>query len=324
MDAVLTRLMRPSGLVFFAAWLAAAGLGDAQEKVVQSFDGTAALATPNFQVQDKWEVRWDSADITQITVLAADGTVVAGAAGSQKGSLYLPKGGTFNLKISRPAAAAATQWHITVVEIGSAPNPVPVASNYLPPETLPAAATTNAAPAPTPPAAAPATASTTTPATTGGLSEDQARAVVEIKGDVGEGTGFLVKTADGPAVVTNIHVLSANPNVKILTTTGAQIKMLGVKGASDRDLAMISIQDDHYTYLDLATDIANTVQAGDEVITPGNSEGGEVMLNTKGTVLGIGPQMVEISNPIYHGNSGGPVSTSRAARSSPRLRVHTR
>jgi len=49
------------------------------------------------------------------------------------------------------------------------------------------------------------------------------------------------------------------------------------------------------------------VQTGDDVITPGNSEGGEVMLNTNGKVLGIGPDRIEFSNPIYHGNSGGPV-----------------
>lgn len=141
----------------------------------------------------------------------------------------------------------------------------------------------------------------------GQLTEQQTNAVVLIKGDTGEGTGFLVKTPDGPAVVTNLHVISANPHLQISITTGAQIKILSLKGAADRDLAMIAIQDDHYSYLDLATDIQNTVQTGDEVITPGNSEGGEVVLNTKGKIVGIGPQRIEFSNPIYHGNSGGPV-----------------
>ncbi len=140
------------------------------------------------------------------------------------------------------------------------------------------------------------------------LTEDQARAVVLIKGDNEEGTGFLVKTADGPVVVTNIHVISHNPNLKITTNTGASITILSYKGATDRDLAMIAIKDDgSFSYLTLATDISGTVQPGDEVITPGNSEGGEVMLNTDGKVLGIGPNRIEFSNPVYHGNSGGPV-----------------
>ena len=139
------------------------------------------------------------------------------------------------------------------------------------------------------------------------LTEDQASAVVLIKGDIAEGTGFLVKTPDGPVVVTNIHVISNNPNLKITTNTGASLTIVSTKGATDRDLAEIAIKDGDYKYLDVAADISATVQPGDEVITPGNSEGGEVMLNTDGKVLGIGPDRVEFDNPIYHGNSGGPV-----------------
>ena len=139
------------------------------------------------------------------------------------------------------------------------------------------------------------------------LTEDQARAVVLIKGDNAEGTGFLVKTPDGPMVVTNIHVISNNPNLQITTNTGMPITILSYKGATDRDMVMIAIKDGDFKYLDLATDISGTVQPGDEVVTPGNSEGGEVMLNTDGKVLGIGPDRVEFDNPIYHGNSGGPV-----------------
>jgi hypothetical protein len=139
------------------------------------------------------------------------------------------------------------------------------------------------------------------------LSEDQAAAVVLIKGDNAEGTGFLVKTPDGPVVMTNLHVISNNPNLQITTNTGVPVTILSYKGATDRDMAKISIKDGNFKYLTLATDVSGTVQPGDEVITPGNSEGGDVMLNTKGKVLGLGPDRIEIDNPIYHGNSGGPI-----------------
>ena len=139
------------------------------------------------------------------------------------------------------------------------------------------------------------------------LTEDQASAVVLIKGDNAEGTGFLVKTPDGPVVMTNLHVISNNPNLQITTNTGVPITILSYKGATDRDMAKISIKDGNFKYLTLATDVSGTVQTGDDVITPGNSEGGDVMLNTKGKVLGLGPDRVEIDNPIYHGNSGGPI-----------------
>ncbi len=146
------------------------------------------------------------------------------------------------------------------------------------------------------------------------LAEDQARAVVLIKGDNEEGTGFLVKMPDGPVVVTNIHVISHNPNLKITTTTGSPVEILSYKGATDRDLAIIAIKDGPFNYLPLATDVTSTVQSGDEVITPGNSEGGEVILNTTGEVLGIGPDRVEFNNPVYHGNSGGPIIDTKSGK----------
>jgi hypothetical protein len=176
--------------------------------------------------------------------------------------------------------------------------------------TTPSKDSTNTEQAPAPPVVPAAPAVVPPPdhaVVTVALTEDQARAVVLIAGDNAEGTGFLVKTADGPVVVTNLHVISNNPNLKITTNTGQQITMLSLKGASDRDLAMIAIKDDNYSYLPLAADVSGTAQPGDEVITPGNSEGGDVVLNTDGKVLGIGPEKVEFDNPIYHGNSGGPV-----------------
>jgi hypothetical protein len=230
-----------------------------------------------------------------------------------QGSFYTPKGGSFYLQINSGSATGDSPWHVSVVEVGAAPTSDStkgaVSANYLPPN---AASSTNIAPAaltlnPPPPLPQLIHTPSTDPSIPLGLNPQQARALVLIKGDYGEGTGFLAKTKDGFAVITNLHVIAANPHLQITTAAGAQIKTTRLQGASDRDLAMFLIQDDHYSYLDLADLAQDNVQTYDDVITPGNSEGGEVMLNTKGTILGIGPEKVEISNPIYHGNSGGPV-----------------
>jgi hypothetical protein len=303
----------------------------ADSQVVQKFKGDKPATTAVFTVGDKWELVWDSPMPVRITLLSADGTIMAGTAGVFRGSLYQPKGGKFYLQVDsnvQGLQSSMPPWHISVVQTDdaslSAPGPghdltfVPPAVQPPAPDGTPGPSTAAATPAAIPPgtmaAPSPAAAAPAAAPPGPGLSEEKAAAVVLIEGDKAEGTGFLVKMPDGPAVITNLHVLANNPNIRILTNTGQQITVLGLKGATDRDLASFSIQDDHYNYLDLATDVGGTVQPGDDVITPGNSQGGEVMLQTHGTVLGVGPQRVEFSNPIYHGNSGGPVYHTKSGK----------
>ena len=292
--------MRLLLLALFLQGLMGTGLVWAADDV-QNFDGTGDIETPAFQLGGKWELEWSCKSSYDISLLSADGTLILTVGAAPKGDIFFPKGGSFKILVGS-TDVSKLGWHVSIIDLRSSEEKAPtpdVAAGATSPT-----ASTNTAEGTTPPATTNAAPTTSLPA---GLTQDQAHAVVLIKGDVAEGTGFLVKTADGPTVVTNLHVISANPNLKILTATGEQIKTLALKGASDRDLAMFSIQDDHYTYLELASDIQNSVQPGDEVITPGNSEGGEVMLDTKGKLLGIGPERVEFDNPIYHGNSGGPV-----------------
>ncbi len=341
---------------------------------LQSFQGSASQTTAAFQAPDSWEVRWSGGRTVNVTVLAADNSIVAGSAGP-RGALYLPKGGTYHLQIDyaplpvmpgqqapaenppqsqfertiaggdsgsstdnngnggtdgnapgTPAYAQQMQaqmqarmmammnrpYAVEVVPMSTATSTPSTGFDAPPNFTVPAgvslASTPGAALTPAiPPVPAAAASSNPAPAASGSLSTDQARAVVLIKGDKAEGTGFIIKTPNGPAVITNIHVIADNPNVKITTNTGEVVTVTSQKCAADRDLAMLTIQDNGYSCLEMAPDISKVVQPGDEVITPGNSEGGEVMLNTSGKVLGVGPERIEIDNPIYHGNSGGPV-----------------
>jgi hypothetical protein len=283
------------------------------------FSGTGAGDTATFTINDRWEVRWMGPP-TAVTVETGDGTIVAGTLAAGNGSLYLPRGGVYKLHVN---TMGGMPWHVSVVTLAAQGSSAPAGPmSYTPPDsgdsfTQPSRAISSSS-APVAPmgmvqpaAMTPANTPAPTPASSGApavnLTDAQARAIVVVSGDNAEGTGFLVKSPDGPAVVTNVHVLSNNPHIKITTNAGQPIEFVGLEGAADRDLALILIKDAGYSYLDLATDISNTVAVGDQVITPGNSQGGEVVLNTTGTVLGIGPQRVEFSNPIYHGNSGGPV-----------------
>jgi len=294
-----------------------------------SFSGSGLAETTVFTTQNRWEVHWQGIPVS-VSVEDVNGNVLAGAGGAG-GTLYMPAGGTYKLRVS-PNDPAQKLWHVEIDQVAAAGGVVSggdLTTLYVPPDmtfnaqapvTQPTMAGGTAqvgspgstSPAPPLPGAASASmyspgAQPPPPNNGGKLTPAQTAAVVLIRGDNAEGTGFLVKTAAGTFVVTNQHVIAANPHLQITTTGGAVVAPTGLMGAADRDLAMIPIKDDNYSYLELATDIGSNVQVGDAVITPGNSQGGGVMLDTSGTVLALGPQKVEISNPIYHGNSGGPI-----------------
>jgi Trypsin-like peptidase domain len=264
-----------SGLLSSAAAQSVAGTVWLSEKKIHGSFSTITFAADG-QYSEIWnkkrpQGRWQaSADNQQITVTVTDGPVLHFAYTADK-NLIRSRGHEVYKPTTVAAAAAASRAD----ETDSSPHAVAT---------------------PPVPDRAPTVA----------LTAEQARAVVLISGDNGQGTGFLVKTKDGPAIITNQHVIANNPNLKITTSTGVAIAPVSYSGATDRDLARIAIKDAGYSYLPLAPDVT-AVSTGDEVITPGNSQGGQVMLNTDGKVLGIGPDRVEVDNPIYHGNSGGPI-----------------
>ena len=239
---------------WFLSWLVlftliGASFGWADSSLIQEFTGTGSTTTAFFNVQDRWEVRWNATRVISIAVLASDGSMVAGSAGVLRGSLFLPLRGQYYLKISegadpavngatpslppdpafpvptvKPATDRSLSWHLQVVQIGAM-----VASNetltvYTPYFFPPDAALTPAPPPPADPK----------------LTEEQLRAVVLVKGDNAQEMGFVVKMPTGYAVVTHLHFLAANPNVHVVTPAGAVLSTLGLQGASDRDVALVA------------------------------------------------------------------------------------
>ena len=131
--------------------------------------------------------------------------------------------------------------------------------------------------------------------------------LVLIKGDAGQGTGVLVQLPDGPVIVTSFHVIAGNPNFHFTTHAGVEVPVLSLGGAGDRDVALLGIEDNNYHYLKLAQKVDDTVQTGDEVVTPGDGDGGVLKFDTTGKVAAIDPDRIEIDLPAYQGKGGGPV-----------------
>jgi len=297
-------------------WLGAGLAASGDEQVVEQFDGHNSLTTSDFTVPDHWEIRWHSAQALSIGVIRLDNTVVAGATGANNGSLYLPKGGSYRLRVK---GEDPIPWDIAVVALGPDPSNSATgakSSSFYVPTTGPefvedtnTAPVTNSAPAApdtnTPPPAPPPVATQLTAA--------QERAVVVVKGDREEGAGFLLMTASGPVVITCLRLISDNPHLEITTQAGSDVKMKALQCAPDRDMAMIGIQNNGYSCLDAAGDIAGAVQPGDPVLTAASSPPTDE--NPQGAqVITVTPKRIEIGDFQDHGEIGGPVLQAKLGR----------
>jgi hypothetical protein len=302
---------------FFFGIVVACFTVTAQENVLQEFSGSGTTTTGFFTVHDRWEVRWNSRAVVSVAVLSADGTIVAGAAGVLRGSLFVPMGGSYYLKISDgsvdspantrtptsstspPASAGSTTaeatvaWHLQVVELAQSVGSDQALTVYNPFFIVPDSVITPVAPPPNVP-----------PPT---LTSDQIQSVVTIRGDNAQGTGFLMRSKDGTFVVTHLRLLAANLNVKILTSTGVAITPVSLKGALDCDLAEFTIEDDHYSYLPLPADPTSSVATGDPVIIPQIDDQGAAPVGKNGKVVSVSPERIDFDNKMAPGSSGSPV-----------------
>ncbi|MFC1710876.1 S1C family serine protease [Nanoarchaeota archaeon] len=141
-----------------------------------------------------------------------------------------------------------------------------------------------------------------------GIIEDSVRAVVTIRTDVGQGTGFLI-TNDG-YVVTNAHVLVGGREVQAITysQTVEDAYLVGYDG--DLDIALLKIEG-NYEKLRLTN--SNNIDIGEKVIAIGNPLGLQFSV-TEGIVSGIhrtGPNgedaYIQTDAALNPGNSGGPL-----------------
>jgi hypothetical protein len=244
-------------------------------------------------MKDRWEVDWYSAGPLTITMGHLDGkqdeTVAQQSGpGPSHGSSFEPIGGEYFLKIT--GSGNWTVWTMQLGDSGStlATNPVaPTQSPMVAPPVSPISTPTD-------------------------LNYFQGSIVI-IAGEAATGTGFLVKRPEGTCVITNQHVIWSNQNLSFQTMDGKKLVVTSLVGASDRDLAIFGVKDDDgkLPVVATASDVGATVRPQDDTVIPGNSQGAMVVTNTPGKVLAVGPVRLEVSNPIYPGNSGGPVMDLR-------------
>ena len=128
-------------------------------------------------------------------------------------------------------------------------------------------------------------------------------AVKIIETDSGRGSGFLIQDGERTYLMSNAHVLAGCKTFKAIGMQGGELELTPyIEVASDgRDLVRIPVRTTG------GLQPATTVKIGEPIIVLGNSGGARMVTHSRGKVLAVGPDRVEVDAAFIQGNSGGPV-----------------
>jgi len=135
------------------------------------------------------------------------------------------------------------------------------------------------------------------------------KALVIIRGDYSEGSGFIAKLHDQYFVVTNEHLLSGNKWFTVTDMDGNDLPLTGpLYGATDYDLAILKIPDNlAKNYLEVMPNPQTNASVRDQVTIAGNSQGAGVPAQINGQLTDIGPEYVQVNAQLAPGLSGSPI-----------------
>lgn len=151
------------------------------------------------------------------------------------------------------------------------------------------------------------------PKTRKAIIDDSQKRVVTIESGTGLGSGFLYN--DQGDLLTNAHVVEGSSQVTVRTLNHEEYqgKVIGV--GTDTDIAVVRVQE-FKKLKPLPVAEGYKAEIGDEVLALGSPLGLENTVTT-GIISGLGrsfdidpytySNLYQISAPITHGNSGGPL-----------------
>jgi S1-C subfamily serine protease len=141
-----------------------------------------------------------------------------------------------------------------------------------------------------------------------GIIEDSLSAVVTIRTDIGQGTGFIIE--EEGYIVTNAHVLAGGRKIQAITSEQKLIDAIFIGYDSDFDVALLKIPGE-YDALELGN--SNDIQVGEKVIAIGNPLGLQFSVS-EGIVSAVHREgingveaYIQTDAALNPGNSGGPL-----------------
>jgi hypothetical protein len=182
---------------------------------------------------------------------------------------------------------SGTAWFadISLVELGSDNSVVAVPSAPV-------------APPPKPP--------TSDAATLGSLVKANHGSLVFVNGTNGAGSGFIASMGVANYLFTNAHVAAGVKGAAFKTLDGAAVSADAPSVAVDHDIFRMTVPAGGKP-LELMEHVDANAAIGDEIVVLGNAEGAGVITPIKGTIVGIGPNLIEVDAPFVPGNSGSPI-----------------
>lgn len=135
---------------------------------------------------------------------------------------------------------------------------------------------------------------------------DYASCFVFIEDQVGAGSGFIAMAGEKPYVFTNQHVVAGHPGFRCTLLDRSPLKLGAASAVVGHDILFFAT-DSEVKGLEVMTDLEQNAAIGDDIAVLGNPEGARVIKPLLGKLVGIGPNLVEVSAEFVPGNSGSPI-----------------
>jgi hypothetical protein len=145
------------------------------------------------------------------------------------------------------------------------------------------------------------------------LTKAHSADVAIVEGNGGSGSAFIARIGKGRYLITNQHVVAGMDAPVFTSPNRTRLKIGTAAAAAEHDVMSFGIEQTG-SALDVMQDVDKHVSIGDDVAVLGNPNGEGVIHPITGKVVGIGPQLVEVSAEFVSGNSGSPIVHMRTGK----------
>jgi len=145
------------------------------------------------------------------------------------------------------------------------------------------------------------------------VARDLLNSIVVVETDKSIGTGFIERSSNEVYLLSNQHILLGASNILLKTVNGNVLNYDKFFVSKRLDLVRFCLCSNTVNTLPptVGLSYSETPPAMNENISVfGNSQGGGVVTELRGNVIGVGPDTIEVDANFVQGNSGSPIINS--------------